>query len=273
MQLSEMATIPVRPVDAATQVCGSCGLANEAERELCASCGVDLDTGVPVDTVELRASGEAQRRRRGLLLGLGAVAGIVVIVGASVLLAGGSTQVSDRLDPVLFARSSYPSTPELLSIASVATTTTADVEDAGVSPLALIDGDGATAWVGRATESDETAETIQLVLARPAWVTRIQVRNGDHRSPEDYERSARLQRVVLSVDGGRGHRVDLLDLGRQAQVVELREPELTTRVTIRVEQTFPGSDSDGVGLSEISLVGWPADDADATLAHERAVRP
>jgi hypothetical protein len=273
MQPSEMATVPVRPVDTAMRVCGSCGGSSDAERELCATCGADLDTGLPIEIVALRLGDGGPVRRRGLLVGLAVMAGVVLTVGLVELLTSGSTQASDRLDPVPFVPSSYPATPELLSIGSVATTTTAELGDGEVSPLALIDGDGATAWVGMPPEEDGAVETIQLILARPAWVTRIQVRNGDHRSPTDYERSARLQQVVLIVDGGRDHRVDLLDIGRQAQVVELRVPELTTRVTIRVERTFPGLDSDGVALSELSLVGWPANATDAAVALERAARP
>ena len=81
----------------------------------------------------------------------------------------------------------------------------------------------------------------------------------------------RLQRGLLSFDGGRDHRIDLLDIGRQAQSIELLEPELTTRVTIRVDRVFAGTASRGVALSEITLVGWPADASDAALARQRAL--
>jgi hypothetical protein len=64
--------------------------------------------------------------------------------------------------------------------------------------------------------------------------------------------------------------MDLLDIGQQVQVLELPEPELTTRITIRVDRTFAGVGPRGVAISEVTLIGWPADAADAALARQRA---
>jgi hypothetical protein len=257
--------------------CGGCGRSNQRERELCSVCGADLDTGLPVE----RSARQGPRGRRTGPLGgerlLLVAVGVIVALGAILvplaLLDAGPFSPMERLEPALLLRAAYPSDPVALSVETVATTTTATVPDRSLSPLNLIDGDGVTAWVGLPAEGEDAGETIELVLARPAWITRIQLRNGDHLSDVDYERSGRLQRALLRVDGGRDHRIDLLDIGRQAQVIELREPELTTRVTIVVERVFPGTGLRGVALSEVSLIGWTADAADAALARQRAQWP
>ncbi len=271
------AVVSTLPSDPRMRRCGGCGRPNDRERELCRVCGADLDTGLPVE----RAAGPAahgsrtasERRERLLLL----IAGVLVVLTAAIaplaLLGIGPFAPTDRLEPALLLRAAYPSEPVALAVETVATTSTATVADRELSPLNLIDGDGITAWVGLPVDGEDAGEVIEFVLERPAWITRIQFRNGDHLSATDYEQSGRLQRALLRVDGGRDHRIDLLDIGRQAQVIELREPELTTRVTIVVENVFPGTGLRGVALSEVSLIGWSADAADAALARQRAQWP
>jgi hypothetical protein len=266
---------PIAPIGADERRCGACGRGNDARRELCAVCGADLDTGLSVETSGARPSRRlrrtrSERRERALLLVLGALLVVTAAVAPLVLLGLGPFAPAERLEPALLLRAAYPADPAVLAVRTVATTTTAVAPDRDLSGLNLIDGDGVTAWVGLPTEGDDAGEVIQIVLDRPAWVARIQIRNGDHLSPDDYERSGRLQRGLLSFDGGRDHRIDLLDIGRQAQVIELLTPELTTRVTIRVDRVFAGTGMRGAALSEISLVGWPADASDAALARQRA---
>lgn len=255
--------------------CGGCGRANDPRRELCHICGADLDTGLPVDG-PLRSSRAARRgrgsehRERAVLLVVGAAVVVTATIVPLAMLGLGPFAPSERLEPALLLRAGYPGETQALAVETVATTTTAVAPDRDLSPLNLIDGDGVTAWVGLPIDGSDAGEVIQLVLERPAWVTRIQFRNGDHLSDADYERSGRLQRAVLTVDGGREHRIDLLDIGRTAQVVELEEPELTTRITLRVDRIFSGTGTRGVALSEVSPVGWPADAADTALARQRA---
>jgi hypothetical protein len=276
----------VRPVEAVVEVgpsveprsrrCGGCGRQNARARELCQVCGADLDTGLPVERPVARSDRRQPTswdRERAVLVALGVLGILTVALAPLALLGLGPFAPAARLEPALLLRAAYPGDPVALTVGAVATTTTASVPDRSLSALNLIDGDGITAWIGLPVDGEDAGEVIEFVLEEPAWVSRIQVRNGDHLTAADYERSGRLQRALLRVDGGRDHRIDLLDIGRQAQVVELREPELTTRVTLVVERVFPGTGLRGVALSEVSLIGWPADAADAALARQRAQWP
>jgi hypothetical protein len=256
--------------------CGGCGRDNASDRELCHICGVDLDTGLPIEGPEPRGGRRrptSERRERALLASVGALVMAAAILMPMAFLELGPFSPTQRLEPAIFLRAAYPGDPVALAVETVATTTTATVPDRDLSPLNLIDGDGVTAWVGLPVDGGDAGEMIEFVLERPAWISRIQIRNGDHLSAGDYERSGRLQRALLRVDGGRDHRIDLLDIGLQGQVLAFREPELTTRVTIVVERTFPGTGLRGVALSEVTLIGWPADAADAALARQRAQWP
>jgi hypothetical protein len=253
--------------------CAVCGRRNDERRELCAVCGADLESGLALEQSRPkgpRARTRTDRRERALLALLGVVVVAAAVVGPLLLLELGPFAPTERLPPALLLRAAYPGEPVVLTVETVATTTTATLPDRDLSALNLIDGDGASAWVGLPLEPDGAGEIIQLVLERPAWVARIQFRNGDHLSPAAYESSERLQRGLLSFDGGRDYRMDLLDIGQQVQVLELPEPELTTRITIRVDRTFAGVGPRGVAISEVTLIGWPADAADAALARQRA---
>lgn len=270
------ATVHVLHPDAPGRRCGGCGRDNDERRELCAVCGADLDTGLPVESGRSsvpRRRRSSERRERTVLVGVGAAVVLAATTALLALLGLGPFAPTVRLEPALLLQAAYPGDAAPLEVATVATTTTATAPDRDLSPLNLIDGDGETAWVGLPVAGGDAGEVIQLILQDPAWVSRIQVRNGDQRAADAYERSGRLQRGLLRFDGGRDHRIDLLDIGRQAQVVELAEPELTTRVTIRVDRIFPGTVSQGVALSEVSLIGWPADAADTALARQRSQWP
>jgi len=259
--------------------CAMCARVDTLGRELCVACGSDLETGLPLDLPDRRGDGaprraqRSDRRERAMLALLGLVVAAVAAAAPLALLGIGPFAPTERLDRALFLRAGYPGEVVVLELETVATTTTAFSPDRDFSALHLFDGDGLTAWVGLPQDESGAGEVIEFTLARPAWVSRLQIRNGDHLSPEAYERSERLQRAVITFDGGRDFRVDLLDIGREAQVIELSQPELTTRVTIRVERTFDGTGPRGVALSEVTLVGWPADAADAALARQRAVWP
>jgi hypothetical protein len=259
---------------ASSRRCAVCGRPNDERRELCRVCGADLDTGLALDQSSSggrrRTRARSDCRERIVLLVVGAVVVVVAVVTPLMLLGLGPFAPTERLAPALLLRAAYPGDPAVLTVATVATTTTATLPDRDLSALNLIDGDGASSWIGLPLDGDAAGEVIQLVLEEPAWVVRIQFRNGDQLSPAAYESSERFQRGVLSFDGGRDYRIDLLDIGQQTQVLELPEPELTTRITIRVDRTFAGTGPRGVAISEVTPIGWWADAADAALARQRA---
>jgi len=253
--------------------CAGCGRANDERRELCAVCGADLATGLALEIGRregARPRTRSDRRERVSLVMLGVLVVVVAVVGPLVLLGLGPFAPTERLEPALLLRAAYPGEPVVLAVETVATSSTAVLADRDLSALNLIDGDGASAWVGLPLAGDEAGEVIELVLERPAWVARIQFRNGDQTSPTAYESSERVQRGQLSFDGGRDYRIDLLDIGLQAQVLELPEPELTTRITIRVDRTFAGTGERGVAIAEVTPIGWLADASDTALARQRA---
>lgn len=269
-----------RPGDGpATLRCEVCGRANHPDRLLCAACAAELSTGRPfvlwsgaLDVVPAVVRGSGGRRRERLVQLVGGLAvALAVVIGPLWLLELGPFAPPARLDAAILLAAGYPGPPEVLAVDEVATTSTAvTVVDRQVAALNLIDGDLATAWIGAPVDDRGAGEVIDLVLADPAWVQRLEVRNGDHRSSAEYERSDRVMTALLTLDGGRVFRVDLLDIGLTAQVLELPRPELTTRISLRVERVFPGTDPRGVALTELTPVGWRAGTADAALARERA---
>jgi len=258
--------------------CEVCGRVNHADRLLCATCAAELDTGRPhalwsgaLDTARTGVGSRGGRRHERVAQFLGGfLVTVAAVLGPLWLLELGPFAPPVRLEAAILLAAGYPGPATPLDVREVATTsTTGAVVDREVGPLNVIDGDVGTAWIGTPVDGTGAGEVIDLVLADPAWVARIELRNGDHRSSSEYERSDRIMTAVLTVDGGRAFRVDLLDVGLAAQVIELPRPELTTRISLRVERVFAGTEARGVALSELTPVGWRAGAADAALARER----
>ncbi len=278
-----MATTAVVRLYDAGRRCAVCGRRNDPDRSLCATCAADLDTGRALEVVPARRRPRAtgllarlaqgsQRRERALLIAAGLVIAIIVVLVPLWVFELGPFAPSERLDRAIFLSSAYDTPPTSLEVESVATTTIRDrVPDRSISALNLFDGDPGSTWIGAPISADGSGEVIQLVLEEPAWVSRLEIRNGDHQSEADYGSSGRILTAILSFDGDRDYRMDLLDIGLQPQFVQLPAPELTTQVTIRVVRTFDVGVPQGVALSEVSIVGWSASTADAALARQRAV--
>jgi hypothetical protein len=276
------ATAAVQPHDAGRR-CAVCDRLNDPDRSLCATCAADLDTGRALEVVTVRRrpaatgllarlSHGSQQRERALLVAAGLVIAVTVVLAPLWMFDLGPFTPSERLDRAIFLSSAYEGAPALLAVESVATTTVLDgVPDRSVSPLNLFDGDPGSTWIGAPISADGSGEVIQLLLEEPAWVSRLEIRNGDHQSEADYGSSGRILTAILSFDGDRDYRMDLLDIGLQSQVVRLPAPELTTQVTIRVVRTFDVGTPQGVALSEVTIVGWSASTADAALARQRAI--
>jgi len=276
------ATAAVRPHDIGRS-CAVCGRLNDPDRSLCVTCAADLDTGRAFEVVRSRRrpaatgllgrlSHGSQQRERVLLVAAGLVIAVTVVIVPLSIFDLGPFAPSERLDRAIFLSSAYDGAPALLAVDSVATTTILDgVPDRSISPLNLFDGDPSSPWIGAPISPDGSGEVIQLLLEEPAWVSRLEIRNGDHQSEADYGSSGRILTAILSFDGDRDYRMDLLDIGLQPQVVQLPAPELTTQVTIRVVRTFDIGTPQGVALSEVTIVGWSASTADAALARQRAI--
>lgn len=264
--------------------CAVCTRSNHPDRVLCGTCGADLETGRALEPqpsaprpaaagLLARLAHGSQRRERIILVVAGLIIAVAVVAAPLYVFGLGPFGPTERLDRAIFLSSAYAGPPELMVVDSVATTTTrTGLPDRSASPLNLFDGDPSSAWIGEAVAADGSGEVIELLLDAPAWVSRLEIRNGDHRSEGDYGRSGRLLTAIIELDGGREYRMDLLDIGLQAQVVQFPAPELTTQVTIRVVRTFDAGAPEGVALSEVSIVGWTASVADAAFARQRAGR-
>lgn len=269
----------------ASRSCTSCGAVNARDRELCVVCGLDLDlddrTAVaprpPLDAGERVARRSAARRRlRALVAAVAAGVVVVAAITAGLALAElGPFAVEEQpLEPATFAAERYPGQPAVLELSGVATlTSAAPAGDRVFSPDRLVDADPLTAWRADATvRPPATDETVDVLLAGPAWVTAIAVSNGDHHDAAAYEASGRVQRAELWFDGDLVVGATLLDLGRQRQLLALEEPILTTAVRLSLVEVLAGVRHDEPALSTVELRGYPATDDDVPLALERAAR-
>lgn len=261
------------------QRCSSCGTRNGADREVCRACGADPQTGEELPQARptpdpFTTTPVLPRRRRARwwlpLLAILAVAG-AVLVGLSVAGIGPLAPAPDL--------PSAPFRPERytedavgdLPLTELATLTARPMEDGrGFDRDQLADEDLTTAWhADPGARPDGRLETVELVLAEPAWVSHVVIANGDQHDESSFALAARVERLRLHVDGGRVRTAVLLDLpGRQE--IALDEPMLTTAVRLEILSEFPGADGRGVALSDVDLRGWPADEQDRSLAARRA---
>ncbi len=265
------------------RACPSCGAFNVTHREMCRRCGVDLETGHrlpwpepdPDPAAAAAALIDRPHPRRWLL------AVVAVLVGAGLLLLGlylaevGPFADGPSVPDAEFAAARYADEPSSLLLTDVATMTTRPPDgDRTFIAAHMVDDTPETAWrsdgLQDGVDPDVPLEIVDLILAEPAWVDHLLIRNGDQFDLEAYEREGRARQVRATFDGGRSYLLHLLDEGRGQQIVELPEPALTTMVRLEVLDVFPGSDSDGIGISDLELRGWPALEGDVVLARERA---
>jgi hypothetical protein len=265
----------------ATLRCPSCGQVNARARELCRACGLDLDpserTSVPPrpDDHPPVAARPWSRLRHWWLVPVAALV-VAGAVAASLAWAelGPFAPAEEPLTPVAFPADRYPGPSTVLELADIGTLTSAAPDgDRIFSPERMVDTDPGTAWRGEAPALPEGAEeTIDVALARPAWVSDLVVANGDHRDAAAYEASGRVQRLELWVDGDLYVEALLLDLGRERQVVTLPEPLLTTAVRLVLVETLAGIEHAEAAIAGLELRGHVADAEDAALAEDRAQR-
>jgi hypothetical protein len=265
----------------ATLRCPSCGQVNARSRELCRACGLDLD---PTDRTSVAPRpgahpATASPRWRWLRHGW-AVLAVALLVAAGVTAAlawselGPFAPTEAPLEAVPFPADRYAGAAVPLELADIGTLTSASPDgDRIFAPDRMVDTDPGTAWRGEATAVPEGAhETVDVSLARPAWVSELVVANGDHLDAAAYEASGRVQRLELWVDGDLYLEATLLDLGRQRQVVVLPEPLLTTAVRLVLVDTLEGIEHVEPAVAGLEFRGYPADAEDAALAEDRAAR-
>lgn len=272
MTTSDVArSVPPRP-------CPACGTAAHPQRELCPACGADLDSG---ERLPFPAQGPAAPARRSgvaaadrlhsalhhvrdrlVLAVLGVALTVTFVVGGLVVAGRGPFAPPAVLPAVGFDPARYPADPGVLLVREVGSVPPSEGEEA------LLDGTAETAW--RAVRDPSGSVRLVLVLDEPAWIARVVMLNGDQSSSDAYERSGRARRILLVLDGDRRIGVDLLDVGRDRQVIALPNPELTTLVEIELVEAFDGVRADDIALSGIELLGWVADGDDRASAIVRA---
>lgn len=259
--------------------CPSCGVPNEASREVCRRCGVDLESGEELPELTatpdpFTATPVLPRRRRTRwwlpLLAIGAVAA-AVLVGLSVVgigpLAPAPELPSASFRPERYSEDAVADLP-LAFIATLTARPAAGGRDFDRDQLA--DDDLTTAWqADPGGRPDGQLEAVELWLDEPGWVSHLLVANGDQHHQGSFATAARVERLRVRVDGGRVRTAVLLDLPGRQQIA-LDEPVLTTTVRLEILSEFPGEDGLGVALSDVDLRGWAADDQDTALAERRA---
>jgi hypothetical protein len=280
-------TTAAAPIDVPSperaRVCPSCGAFNVTQREVCRRCAADLETGAslpwpnpdPDPTIANSAAHDAPHPRRWMLAAAAVIAAAGLLLLGLVLAEVGPFADGPSVPDATFSEAVYPDEPHHLPVSDVATMTTRPPDGDRVYVAAgMVDDTPETAWRSDGLQDQildhQALEIIDLFLVEPGWVDQVLIRNGDQFDLEAYEEEGRLRQVRVTFDGGPSYLLNLLDEGRGQQVVELPEPQLTTMVRFEVLDLFPGSVSDGVGVSDLELSGWPATEVDAELAHERA---
>lgn len=245
---------------------------------------MDLDDGQSAVFVDAAASFDDLPRRPSRTAALDTtrwwlplVAGLAVVVlvlaGLAIGRIGPFAPPPDaaRLEPNVDIEA-YDTERVLLELSDIATKTTAPPRDGrSFTAAQMVDDDPGTAWLGDGAELDQgVGEIIDLVLLEPAWVEMVLIRNGDHHSPDHYERAARVDRALVTFDGGVRFVLNLLDHGRTAQVVELPAPVLTTSARIEILESFPGEAGSSVAIADLELRGRVAGPEDAAKARDQA---
>lgn len=255
-------------VDLAT--CPSCEAVNAIERLRCARCGTALhddvdDTGS--DDWELAelpsspepapippAAGSPRRRSRGLGIAIVVVGALLGATLAAFVFGIGPFERTTGVG-IDFRGSGYEGGAQPLAPQRARTSTVLpDADGRSFGAPSAVDGDLTTAWV--AADPDEAR--LELAFDRPVWITGLELANGDQLDEATFETVARVRTLDLDFGFGTLVRATLIS-GTGRQVVRPPEPILADRVVLEVVEATDGT---GVGLSEISFVGFPANDDD-----------
>jgi len=260
--------------------CPACDQPQSVSREICGDCGVDLDTATVSpwpsrpDRPRVPAVVAEPRVRWGRGWWPLAVMGVVtvgVVAGLFIAGVGPFARAVPPPPPVELDGDAYVDPRVVLELTDIATVTVSPPADGrDFSPVQMVDDDPTTAWRSLPLQPDGQREIIDLYLAEPSWVEMLLVNNGDQFDADSYGLAARVHRALVTFDGGIRYVVDLLDVGRIPQAVELPAPVLTTTMRIEIVEVFPGSTDAGVAISDLELRGRIAADEDADEAIARA---
>lgn len=281
IEIVQRPDIGTRRVD--LRECPSCGAPNATDRVTCGRCGAGLSTGatgaapraarVDASVTEASRREEKRSRARRSLPGRGTITALIVVLGGLLGVGLGWAVVSGPLaseEPPgtpaapTFDPEVYAGAPQRLDVATVEASSTQSQqgENRYDAPM-LFDRDLATAWNSQGVTSEvDVGELLRFNLTGPAWVSQILVGNGYQKDDERYFGNARVRRARLEFDDGEMFAVMLLDqMGMQS--IDLPEPVLTRRVTLRILETYAGTTYADVALAEIELHGHPAIGPDA----------
>ncbi len=271
-----------RPSPARTaRGCPACGSFNPSEREVCRACGADVVTGDPLpwpdpdpDVQVSQVVTEPNPHRWWLpVAAILAAAGLLLL---GLVVAGlGPFASTPTVPDAAFDADRYEGDTQDLLLSDIATVSTVPPRDGRSFEAAqMVDDDPETAWRSdgflEPGEANGPLEIVDLFLAEPGWISEIVLRNGDQSDLGTYAEVARLRQVRAIADGGEVVLLNLLDDGRGRQIVELPDPVLSTMLRLEVMEVFPGTDGNGVAVSDVEVRGWTAIGDDPALAAERA---
>jgi len=265
------------------RACRACGVFNPSGREVCRACGADVLTGEPLPWPEPDPDPDvlvtqlitAPGRRRWWLPVAAILAAVGLLLLGLVIAEVGPFAPIATVPDATFAPERYEGDTQDLVLSDIATVSTLASRDGRSFEAArMVDDDPTTAWRSDGLQEPEELhgprEIVDLFLAEPAWISAIVLRNGDQIDLESYEQVARLRRVRAIADGGEAVILNLLDDGRGQQSVELPDPVLSTMLRLEVMEVFPGTQGNGVAISDLEVRGWEATGDDPALAVERA---
>jgi hypothetical protein len=275
---------PVTGVTGALRNCSACGADNSAGRLLCARCGADLETGrrpgaVPVvhhpgpaeDVAGEVATPSSRWTARTVLIVVAilAIGGAVgMVVGLVLSDTGGSTDVAAPVfDPAV-----YPGEPQQLEVTGVgASSERPPAGDLDYGAANLVDRDITTAWSHDPAVEAAADVDLAIALGEPAWVTALTFANGAQSDDLAFTADGRVLRLRLLVAGDAAAELQLLDQPG-LQRVELPSPVLVQTVRLVVLEAVAGDTYDEVSLSEIEVIGHPAqgDDRDRLATEQDA---
>lgn len=212
---------------------------------------------VSEDSMELRT--EQPRRRVGWIavalvgMTLGALLGVALVAGVGPFGA-------DEDPDFFFEPGRYEGAADTLEAARVGASSVRPGDaTSSFAPARLVDGDRATAW--QSLPDNDAEVFVDIMFEVPVWVTQLDISTGDQSGESAYAESGRPVLVLVTFDGTRPVQIRLDDVPA-VQRVALDEPKLTSDLRLRIEDRI-GPEDGGVAMSEVTVSGYRADDADA----------